>query len=92
MGPDEFHDGSPEFSNARPQTTTPIPTIMAVWGTVPGARGTRFVVRDASRRTHDATWLSPEEIARWGDISRRMYVPFHDDGIIQPVRGLRKTA
>jgi trehalose/maltose hydrolase-like predicted phosphorylase len=26
--------------------------------------------------------LSPEETARWDDISRRMFVPFHEDGLI----------
>jgi trehalose/maltose hydrolase-like predicted phosphorylase len=31
--------------------------------------------------------LSAEEIARWGDISRRMFVPFHDDGIISQFEG-----
>ena len=34
--------------------------------------------------------LSSEEIARWNDISRRMYVPFHDDGIISQFDGYEK--
>jgi trehalose/maltose hydrolase-like predicted phosphorylase len=34
--------------------------------------------------------LSVEEIARWGDISRKMYVPFHDDGIISQFEGYEK--
>jgi trehalose/maltose hydrolase-like predicted phosphorylase len=34
--------------------------------------------------------LSAEEIARWGDISRRMYLPFHDDGIISQFEGYEK--
>src|SRR5690606_10607169 len=31
--------------------------------------------------------LTPEEIARWEDISRRMFVPFHGDGIISQFEG-----
>jgi trehalose/maltose hydrolase-like predicted phosphorylase len=31
--------------------------------------------------------ISAEEISRWDDISRRMYVPFHDDGIISQFEG-----
>ena len=31
--------------------------------------------------------LSADEIARWDDISRRMYVPFHGDGIISQFEG-----
>jgi trehalose/maltose hydrolase-like predicted phosphorylase len=34
--------------------------------------------------------LSAEEIARWGDISSRIYVPFHDDGIISQFEGYEK--
>ena len=33
-----------------------------------------------------------DEIARWGDISRRMYVPFHGDGIISQFEGYEKLA
>ncbi|HNK51832.1 MAG TPA: glycosyl hydrolase family 65 protein, partial [Nitrospira sp.] len=36
--------------------------------------------------------LSEEEIARWDEISRRMYVPFHDDGIISQFEGYEKLA
>jgi trehalose/maltose hydrolase-like predicted phosphorylase len=34
--------------------------------------------------------LPAQEIARWGDISRKMYVPFHDDGIISQFEGYEK--
>lgn len=36
--------------------------------------------------------LSEEEIARWDEISRRMYVPFHDDGIISQFEGYETLA
>ncbi len=31
--------------------------------------------------------ITPEEIARWDHISRRMYVPFHADGVISQFEG-----
>lgn len=31
--------------------------------------------------------ITPEETARWKDISQRMFVPFHDDGIISQFEG-----
>jgi hypothetical protein len=34
--------------------------------------------------------LPAEETARWGDISRRMYLHFHDDGIISQFEGYEK--
>ncbi len=56
----------------------------------------------ASRRSHsnccrratasellERLGIGPEELARWDDISRAMFVPFHD-GVHQPVRGLRR--
>jgi trehalose/maltose hydrolase-like predicted phosphorylase len=44
------------------------------------------------RRSELATRLdlSAEEIARWEDISRRMFVPFHDDAIISQFEGYEK--
>jgi trehalose/maltose hydrolase-like predicted phosphorylase len=85
MGPDEFHD-------AYPNTSTPgldnnaYTNIMAVWvlcralevlELLPGIRRAEFMTRNG---------LSSDEIARWRDISRKMYVPFHD-GIISQFEG-----
>jgi trehalose/maltose hydrolase-like predicted phosphorylase len=36
--------------------------------------------------------LTAQEIARWEDISRRMFVPRHDDGIISQFEGYEKLA
>jgi trehalose/maltose hydrolase-like predicted phosphorylase len=36
--------------------------------------------------------LSAEETARWEDISRRMFVPFHGNGIISQFKGYEKLA
>ena len=36
--------------------------------------------------------LSVDEIARWNDISRRMFVPFHGDGIISQFEGYETLA
>ena len=84
MGPDEFHEAI-RFRRAR-LTTTPIPTSWCV-GAVRAQEVLDLLSDQSSRRAHDAAWLSAEEIARWGDISRRMYVPFHDDGIISQFEG-----
>src|SRR5690348_1740109 len=36
--------------------------------------------------------LSAEETARWDDISRRMYLPFHSDGLISQFEGYEDLA
>ena len=89
MGPDEFHDGYPD--SATPGLNNNAYTnIMAVWVLCRALEVLDLLsdVRRAELTTR--LGLSAEEIARWGDISRRMYVPFHDDGIISQFEGYEK--
>jgi len=89
MGPDEFHEGYPD--SATPGLDNNAYTnIMAVW-VLCRAQEVLDLLSDM-RRAELTTrlGLSAEEIARWGDISRRMFVPFHDDGIISQFEGYEK--
>ena len=91
MGPDEFHDGYPD--SATPGLNNNAYTnIMAVW-VLCRALEVLDLLSDV-RRTEIMTLLrlSAEEIVRWGDISRRMYLPFHDDGIISQFEGYEKLS
>ena len=86
MGPDEFHDAYPD--SATPGINNNAYTnIMAVW-VLCRALEVLELLSDM-RRTELTTRLgiSAEEIARWREISRRMVVPFHDDGIISQFEG-----
>lgn len=86
MGPDEFHDGYPD--SATPGLNNNAYTnIMAVW-VLCRALEILDLLPDI-RRAELTTQLgfSKEELARWEDISRRMYLPFHDDGIISQFEG-----
>jgi beta-phosphoglucomutase family hydrolase len=86
MGPDEFHDGHPD--SATPGLDNNAYTnIMAVW-VLCRALEVLDLLSDM-RRAELTTRLgiSVEEVARWDDISRRMVVPFHDDGIISQFEG-----
>ncbi|MGA2404386.1 MAG: glycosyl hydrolase family 65 protein [Syntrophobacteraceae bacterium] len=89
MGPDEFHDGYPDAAipgiNNNAYTN-----MMAVW-VLCRALEVLDLLSDMRRAELTARLgVSSEEIARWGDISRRMYVPFHDDGIISQFEGYDK--
>ncbi len=86
MGPDEFHDGYPN-STTPGVNNNAYTNIMAVWVLCRGLEVLELL--PDIRRVELTTRLdiSDEEIARWGDISRRMYVPFHDDGIISQFEG-----
>jgi trehalose/maltose hydrolase-like predicted phosphorylase len=86
MGPDEFHDGYP--GAATPGLNNNAYTnVMAVWVI---CRALEVLDRISKARHAELTTrlgISSIEIARWEDISRRMYVPFHGDGIISQFEG-----
>ncbi len=86
MGPDEFHEKYPgaERGALRNNAYT---NLMVAWlcgvacevlSLLPGSRA------DALRSRLE---ISEEELRLWQDMSHRMYVPFHDDGIISQFEG-----
>lgn len=85
MGPDEFHEGYPDAP--RPGLTNNAYTnVMAVWVLW---RALDVLQRLSAVRRAELTaslGLTREELARWDDISRRMFVPFHD-GVISQFEG-----
>ena len=89
MGPDEFHEGYPD--SATPGLNNNAYTnLMAVWVLCRALEVLDLLseVRRAELTTRLA--ISAQEIARWDDISRRMFVPFHGDGIISQFEGYEK--
>jgi len=86
MGPDEFHDGYPGAAAAGLHNNA-YTNVMAVWVL---CRALEVLERiSKTRRTELTTRLgiSLLDIARWQDISRRMFVPFNKDGIISQFEG-----
>jgi trehalose/maltose hydrolase-like predicted phosphorylase len=86
MGPDEFHDGYPDAATAGVNNNA-YTNVMAAWVLCRATEALNLL--SEMRRVELTTRLgiSAEEISRWDDISRRMYVPFHDDGIISQFEG-----
>lgn len=86
MGPDEFHDAYPD--SARPGLDNNAYTnFMAVWVL---CRALEVLDLLSDLRRAELTTrleLSAQEIERWDDISRRMFVPFHEDGIVSQFEG-----
>ncbi len=91
MGPDEFHEAYPDAA-APGLNNNAYTNLMAVWvfcralevlELLPDIRRSELVTRLA---------LSADEVARWGDISRRMFVPLRADGIIEQFEGYEALA
>ncbi len=86
MGPDEFHDGYPDVV-APGINNNAYTNVMAAWVL---CRAIEVLHLLSTMRRNELTkrlGISPDEIARWGHISHRMYVPFHNDGVISQFEG-----
>ncbi|HEY1591164.1 MAG TPA: glycosyl hydrolase family 65 protein [Solirubrobacteraceae bacterium] len=86
MGPDEFHEKYPRAKHAGLRNNA-YTNVMVAWlcglarevlSLLPGSRA------EALRERLE---LADDELERWQDMSRRMFVPFHDDGIISQFEG-----
>jgi alpha,alpha-trehalase len=86
MGPDEYHDGYPW--TAEPGLNNNAYTnIMAVWTVQCGIRALDLLAPDRRRELCKALDLRDEELVRWRDITRKMRITFHGDGIISQFEG-----
>ena len=86
MGPDEFHEKYPgtDESGLRNNAYT---NVMVAW-ICDQAQAVLGLLTQRRRDTLRAKiGLTDEEIARWQDMSHKMYVPFHGDGIISQFEG-----
>jgi len=86
MGPDEFHEKYPgaDEMGLRNNAYT---NVMVAW-ICEQAQTVLGLLTERRRDTLRAKiGLSDEEIAKWGEMSRRMYVPFHGEGIISQFEG-----
>lgn len=91
MGPDEYHDGyvGADQPGLRNNTYT---NVMAVWVL---SRALELLdglpePRRGELRAHLA--LDDDEIARWGDLTRKMRVVFHPDGVLSQFEGYEELA
>ena len=86
MGPDEFHEKYPGAAEGGLRNNA-YTNVMVAW-ICDVARGMLDLLpasrRDALRRR---TGLTPEEIRAWDDISRRMFVPFLENGVMAQFEG-----
>ena len=86
MGPDEYHDAYPDAS--RPGLDNNAYTnVMAVWVLVTALELLERLPADRRRELEQVLAIDATELERWDRVSRRMRVPFHDDGIISQFEG-----
>jgi len=90
-GPDEFHDAYPDA--ARPGLDNNAYTnVMAVWSLLRARDALGLLPVGARQVLVDKLSLADDERSAWEDITRRMFVPFHGDGIISQFEGYERLA
>ena len=86
VGPDEYHDAYPG-SREPGLHNNAYTNVMAAW--VPCRALDVIEVLEAPHRERivDLIGLGRDELARWEEISRKLVIPFHGDGIISQFEG-----
>jgi trehalose/maltose hydrolase-like predicted phosphorylase len=81
MGPDEFHEAYPD-SDEFGLDNNAYTNVMAVWVLLRALEVLQILSDIRRRELLERLAISATEIERWEDLSRRMFVPFHDNDII----------
>jgi trehalose/maltose hydrolase-like predicted phosphorylase len=86
MGPDEFHDKYPDAPRGGLRNNA-YTNVMVAW--LCGIADELLALLPASRaeELRERLGIGDDELTVWRDMSRRMFVPFHDDGIISQFEG-----
>ena len=86
MGPDEYHDSYPEAGEPGIDNNA-YTNIMAAWVLCRALEVLELLPQDRRQALWDRLALRREELKRWDEISRKMRVVFHDNGIISQFEG-----
>jgi alpha,alpha-trehalase len=86
MGPDEYHEGYPESGKPGLNNNT-YTNIMAVWVLTEALDLLEILPEDRRSELCETLTLREEETTLWRDITHKMRVVFHDDGIISQFEG-----
>jgi alpha,alpha-trehalase len=86
VGPDEYHTAYPGVDKPGLDNNA-YTNLMAVWVLSRTLELFDLLPLDRSKELCERLRLSKDELAKWRDISTKMFVPFHGDGIISQFQG-----
>jgi alpha,alpha-trehalase len=86
MGPDEYHDAYPD-SEEPGLNNNAYTNVMAAWVLARATDALEAVPEYRRAELVEKLHIQAEELHRWDEISRKLKVPFHDDGIISQFDG-----
>jgi trehalose/maltose hydrolase-like predicted phosphorylase/beta-phosphoglucomutase-like phosphatase (HAD superfamily) len=86
MGPDEFHEKYPDSEEGGLRNNA-YTNVMVAWICETAQKVLDLLPATRSEALRAKIGLTDGEIEQWRDMSRRMFVPFHGDGIISQFEG-----
>lgn len=86
MGPDEYHEGYPDADEPGLKNNA-YTNVMAVWTLCRALEVLELIPADRRESLWKNLGLKREELEKWDDISHKMRLIFHDDGIISQFEG-----
>jgi alpha,alpha-trehalase len=86
MGPDEYHDGYPGAATAGIDNNA-YTNVMAVWVLCRALDLLELLPSDRSDEIRQRLSITPGELERWEDVSRKMRLVFHEDGVLSQFEG-----
>jgi alpha,alpha-trehalase len=86
MGPDEYHDGYPNSDEGGLRNNT-YTNVMAVWVLQRALEALQELPPHYRQELAEELAIGDEELQRWTDISRKMTVVFHVDGVLSQFEG-----
>ncbi len=86
MGPDEFHERYPgaEEGGLRNNAYT---NLMVAWIVATAQRVLDLLPKSRRAALRDSLGLTDDELRTWDAMSRKMFVPFHEGGILSQFEG-----
>jgi trehalose/maltose hydrolase-like predicted phosphorylase len=91
MGPDEFHEKYPDAAEGGLRNNA-YTNVMVAWLCDIATNLLAMLPASRAEALRARLGIDDEELARWQEMSRRMFVPFHDDGIISQFEGYEDLA
>jgi alpha,alpha-trehalase len=89
MGPDEFHTRYPDA--AEPGLNNNAYTnVMAAWVLRCAGHVLELLDEERRGRLRESLGIRDEELVRWDEISRKLFIPMHGDGIISQFEGYER--
>lgn len=86
MGPDEFHTRYPDRESPGLNNNA-YTNVMAVWVLRCAQKALDLVDKQRRQELMETLQIDEEQLQQWERISRKMFIPFHDESIISQFEG-----